>query len=103
MGAPRFEHFEVVRINDSPTTRRLAVTGRTGVVLGISAESMKIDHYAVQVEPSGEVVMLSYSDLEPTGERASRNDVYGETTIHVTKEGHVAPHPPRKDPQPPSG
>ena len=76
--------FEVVRVLDSATTRRLGIVGRRGVVLGMPPHLVGIEddyavaqdeaQYAVDIDAEG--YALVRSDLEGTGEFVDREAFY---------------------------
>ncbi len=83
--------YEVVRILESETTRRLGIVGRSGVVLGVPPHLLGIDdeydvghdkaQYAVDVGSEG--YALVRADREGTGEFVAREAFYDGDRVFV--------------------
>lgn len=78
------EFYEVVEVLNSPAAVTLGVSGRRGIVLGVS-EGANGKVYAVSVDDL--IYMLNASDLSRTGERVTRESIY---------DGNVIKVPPRR-------
>lgn len=78
-----FEFYEVVNIIDNAETRRLGVSNKRGVIVGISTTA-GTGYYAVSVDCGA--VMLYGKSLERTGQRLSREDLYSGESITVAPE-----------------
>lgn len=80
------DFFEVVLVCPPAGGRGV---GRRGTVLGRSRGDDGAEFYAVFFEDVGETSMIARSDLEPTGERRSREDFYDGTRIRVSGTGDL--------------
>jgi hypothetical protein len=94
---PAFTFFDVVRALDNPTTRRLGVAGKEGVVLGIADEEPPGVWYAVMFGDYS--YSLAEGDLLATGRTVPRESIYDGTSIAVDIHGNLLD----SDGQPPGG
>jgi hypothetical protein len=82
------DHFDEVDVLETPTTLELEVSGERGIVVGVS-EADGERFFAVSIEAVAGTVMLGAADVRATGRRVTRDDIYGGSTLRVTREGHV--------------
>jgi hypothetical protein len=76
------DYYQYVKILSSPATRAMEVSGTVGIVVGATGTDPEC--YAVLVR--GQTYMIGSSDIEPTGKRASRDDLYTSESIRVPRE-----------------
>lgn len=82
------DFYEVVTLARTDATERLRIAGETGVVLGKAEEAGRTT-YAVLI--GEETYSLADIDLEPTGHRVSREDIYSGEHLRVRADGTVLP------------
>ena len=82
---PKFAHFEVVRVKDSPRTEKFGIAQREGVVLGISGGQEP--HYSVSLGERS--YFVAESDLESCGRLVPAEEFYDGTSIRVSPEGEL--------------
>jgi len=92
-----FEHYEIVRVRETPATTDGHIAGLEGAVLGIAVEDNgEIVSYAVSIyERDGICWSLAPSDLEPTGRHDRRENFYDGTSIRVSEYGELLDPPAR--------
>ncbi|NUT54711.1 MAG: immunity protein 31 [Thermoleophilia bacterium] len=86
MGA--FEHYEVVRVRETPATIAADVSGLEGAVLGVSAEDDgRVVGYAVALYGRERTTMFQPDELETTGRFDRAESFYDGTSIRVSTRG----------------
>jgi hypothetical protein len=83
---PKFDFYEQVRVIAATSARR-KLKGRTGYVLGRSADSRGRWGYAVLIEDVGETWDFVEHQLRSTGEFAKRKDFYDGSSVRVRVGG----------------
>jgi hypothetical protein len=99
MRRPKFNFYEQVRIS-SPGQKDRKLHGKTGYVMGRTANASGRWGYAVLVEELDECWDLPEGKLSPTGRSKKREDFYSGDSlrVRVDKHGHgdvVKPAPSR--------
>lgn len=77
------DFFEVVRVRTADGNRG---AGSRGTVLGRSRAD-GVEFYAIDLDDGSGTTMVAAVDLEPTGERRPREDIYGGARIRVSERG----------------
>jgi hypothetical protein len=88
------DFYEVVQIRETPTARDLHVAHEVGVVVGKAAEGKAVS-YAVLI--GDETYSLDRSDLRPTGNKLTRQELYGGGLLHVSLDGQIVAEPSSSD------
>lgn len=87
MAKPKYQFYEVVRINatkpDSIQRGISKVNGLEGAILGMSQDSQGIWGYAVSIYSLETVWDILEHELEPTGKMDSRDTFYDGSSISV--------------------
>jgi hypothetical protein len=81
------DFYEVVRVLDTPATRDLGVPNTVGIVLGKSKEGNITVSYAVSID--GMTYSLHDADIEPTGRKVEREEIYTGQHIFISPEGEI--------------
>jgi hypothetical protein len=89
MTTPEPQFFDVVRIGDSDEARRLELNGAEGVVLGVSEDEATGEKWFLVRVGDMPSVMLSSSDLTPTGRSVPRESIYSGESVRVTQKGRI--------------
>jgi len=86
---PRFDFFEVVRIDHSTEATELEVDGQTGVVLGVSVDEETGEiSYAIQIHQLGTVIFRE-EQLTATGRSVPPESIYDGSRVHVSRNGRI--------------
>jgi hypothetical protein len=76
----RLSFYSIVRILPGSRTAALGISGRMGVIMGISESGPHLE-YGVLV--GGQVCMVDSSDVVPTGEVLTRDALYDGSSVRV--------------------
>ncbi|MDP1793155.1 MAG: Imm31 family immunity protein [Acidimicrobiales bacterium] len=89
--SPRFVHYEVVTVRETPATVEAAIAGKTGAVLGVSVPEIdgRPVSYALGGYDFDETIMVSEDELDSTGRFDRREDFYSGESIRVNQEGEL--------------
>jgi hypothetical protein len=63
--------------------------GRFGAVLGVSGPQHSPEAYAVAVDGYEDCIMLTPSEIQPTGARRKKTDNHDGTSVQVSAEGKI--------------
>ena len=80
------DFYEIVRVLDTPATRELGVPNVSGVVVGKAKDGSK-NAYAVLI--GDETYALHDPDVEGTGKKMDRDELYSGETIRVSVDGEI--------------
>ena len=80
------DFYEIVRVLDTPATRELGVPNVSGVVVGKAKDGSK-NSYAVLI--GDETYALHDPDVEGTGKKIDRVELYSGETIRVSVDGEI--------------